>query len=356
MVLDASLEATRWGVCTGISKSLARRRCPELVCVDHNPDWCAGLFERVWSEFARITPLVEPVDLHKGFLDFTGCFPRHAKIAEILNAALWRLHFETGLESAWGGGQDKWMARLAREQNEWISPEHENAFLNQVSIQQLGMGGALCERLQRYGILSVGSLFRTPHAFLQSHLQLTSRDLQPLLKRNSSPVRALFPPPVLEAEASLPWEDDEEMARAIHAISEDATRKLHKCHQQSGQLRVVFRSPADQRVCERKLAKPARNAESLETILHRMIMEEQPRDLRTIKLVLERLSPAPQWQGELWQSASQRTETSEPLEKARQVLERKYGYQTVQSGSDYASRIPPRFAQLIYAQREIYLP
>jgi len=355
VVLDVSAEASHWGVCAGNTRTLACRRCPDLVCIEHNPDLCADLFFRAWSTFSRLTPQVEPMDLHVGFLDLTGCFGQ-AKLEDILTAELWRLRFETGLESTWGGGQDKWLAHLACGRNEWIPPQSESAFLNRVSIRKLALDGDLCERLERYGINSVGSLFRTPRTFLQSHLQLTGKDLQPLFRREASDVRALFPPPVVKAEVSLQWADDEEIARSIGDLAEDAARQLAECHQQSGFLRVTFRSRTGEQCCTLKLAKPARKAATFETILQRMLSEHHPRDLRRITLILDNLSPAPQTQGDLWQNTSQKTATEERFENARQVLDKKYGHQTVQSGSDYASQTPPRFAQLIYARRGTFLP
>ena len=273
-----------------------------------------------------------------------------------MHAALWKLQFDTGVEGSWGGGKDKWMARLAAARSQWIAPETEGDFLKRISIQKLGLDAALCERLQRYGIVSVGSLFRTPRVFLQSHLQLTAKELQPLFYRDASPVRALFPPSPLSAEASLLWADDEDMARAIRDVSEHAEHQLHECHQQSGQLRLLFSMRGGPLTFVVKLAKPVQRADILESILWRMITDEKLREIRRITLMLERLSPAPQLQGDLWQDPYRDNRAQERIETARQTLDRKYGHQTVQSGRDLAMQMPPRFAQLIYARRGIYLP
>jgi len=353
-VLDLSPEATRWGVAEGNSKSLARHRCPGLVCVEHNPDLCAELFTRVWSEFARLTPQVEPVDFHQGFLDLTGCLPRNASVEDVVNASLLRLRFETGVEGVWGGGQNKWIAKLASGKG-WVSPFDENDFLNHVSIQRLGLDESLCERLQRYGILSVENLFKTPRAFLQSHLQLTSKELQPLFQKDTSPVRALFPPPVLYAETDPLWDHDGVIEQAIHALSEEAAQKLLECRQQCGFLRVTLRTTSREQVHSIKLAKPIRRADTFESALSRLITEDQTRNLRRISLSLENLSFAPQSQGALWQNSS-RDRLIEQIEKARSILDKKYGHLTIQSGRDFVRQAPPRFAQLIYARRGIYLP
>jgi len=356
IVLDASVEAAEWNVFRGIPRALALRRCPGLTCLEHDPDVYEPLFVQLWAVFAEMTPLVEPVDFHAGFLDLTGCIPRSTQIEKAINTALWRVQFETGLKGEWGGGRDKWIARLACGANHWIAPEDESAFLEHVPLVRLPADEDLCERMARYGILRVQDLLRTPQSFLQSHLQLSRKDLLPLLYRDASPVRALFPPPVLKTAAHLQWDDDEELLRTLHGIAEDAARILRECRRQSGRLRILLRARRGELLREVKLTRPVREARILELILQRILLEEHIPDLRYIELELASLSPAPQLQGALWQDIFRQDARGERIEAARHALEKKFGFQTVQNGRDYARRIPPRFAQMIYARRGITLP
>lgn len=356
VVLDASREAEKWDVHPGISRRLAQQRCRGLVCTDFNPDHCRTLYEEVWRVFAEVTPLVEPVDFHAGYLDLTGCVPWGKTLTELVNERLSKVYSKTGLRGTWGGGRDKWLARLSCGENRWIAPSEEEAFLARVSVRRLGVAPDLCERFRRYGIRSVGELMNVPQSFFQTHLRIPTGELPLLLQRGGAPARALFPPPVVQAKKHLHWGDEMEICRAICHLSQRVARELDRSRQQAGHLRVILRSANGETTLEMKPTRPLGSAETLERFIRRLIGEKKPERLREIRLILEDIVPLPRPQIELWQDKTQWLKKKTQIEKSRQVLERKYGFQTIRSGADYAKTVPPRFAQLVYARRGIYLP
>lgn len=355
-VIDASLTAANMGIHPGMSIMLAKRRCPNLLWVDYNSDKCTDLYDRVWRVFAYMTPLVEPTKMHEGYLDLSGCIPRDQTIEGLMRNAAWRLRFEFGICLEWGCGHDKWIATLACGENRGISPEEEAGFLRTAPVITLGLPEEICAKLRRYGIRTVVALLSTPQSFLQSHLQLPANALLPYLQRGNSKVRSLFPPPILEVTEDIDGEGTESVVRAIDVIAQNAAKLLKQHFQLCRHLNVTLTTRVQRITEEIKLAKTTDSAVVIARILDDTLRAKNFRDLRQIKLTLWNLIPAPQHQGELWQSRMDAETRADSLEKARQQLDQKFGHQTIQTVSQYAVQVLPRFAQLIYARRGLYLP
>jgi hypothetical protein len=377
LVLDMSREARDSDVVPGISRKLARKRCPDLHCLEEDPDVSASLYNRVWNIFASRTPQVEPTDFHKGYLDLTGCIPRISSLAEVMEDARLQLRFDFGVESCWGGGQDKWIAHLARGENRFVLPEEEASFLEHVAVKRLGFSDDFRERLQRFGITTVSEILSVPSSFFQSHLQLAAGELQPYLERLKGDVKALFPPPDISATADLLWGDNAELSEALRVLAETAAAELREKHMQAGRLSFICGT----QTLEHKFAKPLHDRATLEDLLRRFIIEQHlmPPPLhkeakehksdpplftrgqggakRRLRIELSALTPYAEEQTELWRDRVHgASDKADRITKARQHLDRKFGYQTIQSGSDYSRRYPPRFAQLIFERRGIYIP
>jgi hypothetical protein len=377
LVLDFSEEAVQWHLKAGISKRLARQRCPGLICVDHNPDHCRDLFEKLWNVFAALTPLVEPVDFHAGYLDLTGCIPKGKTVDSVMRSALMQIWFDSHLKAEWGGGRDRWLAHLAAGENHWLKLEDENAFLVRADVHRLGLDFDLCEKIQRYGILSVADLLAVPDTFFQTHLQIPEREILPFLQRGLSEVQALFPPSSIEVAIDVEGIYEEDLNRAMQLAAEKAESELASRNQQASEIEFVLHdtppSPPLKRAGKSdfpsiyggarggnyvkvKPSRPVQTSSAIETLLREFVLSSHARHVRSIRLILSGLLPAASTQTELWQKLSPNIERSEKIARARQSLERKYGNRTLLSGSDYSQTVTPRFAQLIYARRGLYLP
>jgi len=197
---------------------------------------------------------------------------------------------------------------------------------------------------------------KVPRSFFQIHLGSPAGAWPLLLQRGGPSVKALFPPPVVQARKHLHWGDDMEILRAIGYLSEEVARELERCHQQAGRFRVVFCCSGGETTLEMKPTRPLGSAETLERFIRRLVGEKRPERPHEIRVILEDLTPLPQPQIDLWRNKTPLREKRIPIEKSREILERKYGFQIVQSGVDYAKTVPPRFAQLIYARRGMHLP
>jgi DNA polymerase-4 len=350
-VLEASAATERWGVRAGIPKRLARQRCPELVEVEHNPDRCRKLFNRIWHRLAELSPLVEPLDFHEGYLDLSGS-TRSAQ--SLMEEARWKIRFDSKVDLEWGGGEDRWMARLACGANRCVAAHEERGYLATVPLRALRLPPELRDQLLLYGINTVAEFLAVPRSFFQSHLQIPASAMEPFLRRDGARVRALFPPRQMEIRRDLEAAGD--LAATLKATALEASKRLAESGQQCGALRMILKTRGDSFTAERKFSIPLTGTATFEQALHVFALQTGRDDLCGMVLILRDLLPAAGPQLSLWQHRIQRDERAARCATVRARLSAKFGSNTIRTATDFARQRQPRFAQLVCAKRGILLP
>jgi len=353
-ILDCTREAREWNVEPGIPVRLARRRCPGLEVIEENPNLARELYQQIWDFLAAYTPLVEPLDHHRGLLDLTGCIPRGSNLREFITGIQWQLQFKTSLEVRWGGGRDRWIAKLAADENDWIPPEDEDEFLSRTSLQKLEIPDELCGRLNRFGIASVRELLEVPKSFFQSHLQLAEEEIQSLTHRDRTPVRALYPPREIEIAQDIEG-GEESIPASIRRQARSAAKLLDRACLQCTELTLQIRTR--ERFIESCYTsrQPLSDASRIQGIVTQILERERARDPESIRLKLGGLTPRAPIQVNLL-NRENRFRGSADIERTRSALEQRFGFQILQTGYELSRQCPPRFAQLILRKRGRYLP
>ena len=117
MVAAASYEARKFGVRSAMPSVTAKRRCPDLIFVKPRFDAYREVSDQIRAIFADYTPLVEPLSLDEAYLDVTEDLKGigiATRIAEEIRA---RIRAETGLTASAGVSYNKFLAKLASDQN-----------------------------------------------------------------------------------------------------------------------------------------------------------------------------------------------------------------------------------------------
>ncbi|MBB4085820.1 DNA polymerase IV [Sphingomonas carotinifaciens] len=175
VVAAASYEARRFGVRSAMPSSTAVRRCPDLVFVKPRFEVYRAVSHQIREIFARYTPLIEPLSLDEAYLDVTedrmGLGSAQA-IAQAIRAAI---HAETHLTASAGVSYNKFIAKLASDQNKpdgmcVIPPARGPAFVASLPVSRFhGVGPVTARKMEALGILTGADLRDRPLPFLQAH-------------------------------------------------------------------------------------------------------------------------------------------------------------------------------------------
>jgi DNA polymerase-4 len=171
VVAAASYEARTYGVRSAMASVTARRRCPDLIFVKPRFDVYTAISREIRAIFADYTPLIEPLSLDEAYLDVSGA-PSATDIAKAIRA---RIKAEIGLTASAGVSYNKFIAKLASDQNKpdglcVITPAKGPAFVESLPVKRFhGVGPKTAEKMGRLGIVSGADLKAQSLQMLEAH-------------------------------------------------------------------------------------------------------------------------------------------------------------------------------------------
>ncbi|MFJ5000056.1 DNA polymerase IV [Microbacterium sp. NPDC088619] len=164
VVLAASYEAKARGVRTAMGGRQALRLCPDAVVVPPRMDAYSAASRDVFAIFRDTTPLVEGLSIDEAFLEVGGLRRIVGTPEEVAMRLRERVRTEVGLAISVGVARTKFLAKVASAVSKpdgllVVEPEREEEFLLPLPVERLwGVGAVTAEKLQRYGIRTVGQL------------------------------------------------------------------------------------------------------------------------------------------------------------------------------------------------------
>ena len=175
VVAAASYEARKFGVRSAMASVKAKRLCPGLVFVKPRFEVYRGISHQIRAIFRDYTPHVEPLSLDEAYLDVTDDIRgigSATRIAEIIRR---RIREETGLTASAGVSYNKFLAKIASDQNKpdglcVVKPGEGATFVAALPIRRFhGVGPKGAEKMARLGIHTGADLRGKDIAFLRAN-------------------------------------------------------------------------------------------------------------------------------------------------------------------------------------------
>ncbi|TGN61667.1 DNA polymerase IV [Paracoccus liaowanqingii] len=180
VVAAASYEARVFGVRSAMPSVTAARLCPGLIFVRHRFDVYKEVSRQIRAIFHDYTPLVEPLSLDEAYLDVTDHLEGRTatQIARDIRA---RIREVTGLTASAGVSYNKFLAKLASDQNKpdglcVITPDRGPDFVLSLPVGKFhGIGPATAAKMQAMGIATGADLHAQDLDFLMRRFGKSGR-------------------------------------------------------------------------------------------------------------------------------------------------------------------------------------
>lgn len=175
VLTTCSYEARKFGCRSAMPSVTAKRLCPQLIFVRPRFPVYTAVSHQIREVFREFTPLVEPLALDEAFLDVTADergIGSATRIAELIRA---RIKAETGLTASAGVSYNKFLAKLASDQNKpdglcVIRPGEGAAFVARLPIRRFhGIGPKGADKMAALGIVTGADLAARDIQFLREH-------------------------------------------------------------------------------------------------------------------------------------------------------------------------------------------
>jgi DNA polymerase-4 len=175
VVAAASYEARKFGVRSAMPSVTAARRCPTLLFVPPRFEVYRAVSQQIRQIFARYSDLVEPLSLDEAYLDVTQDkqgIGSAVRTAQLIRSAILG---ETGLTASAGISYNKFLAKIASDQNKpdgiFVIRPHEGAdFAAALPVRRFyGVGPKTAERMGQLGILAGADLRDRDRQFMAEH-------------------------------------------------------------------------------------------------------------------------------------------------------------------------------------------
>lgn len=253
IILAKSDLAKKAGVKTGMVNWEARQRCPGLILVPPQYDQYLKYSKLIQAIYDRYTDLIEPFGMDECWLDVTGSQSLFGTPLQIAESIRRTVREELGLTVSIGVSFCKVFAKLGSDMKKpdaitVITPEnfHEKVW-PLAADEMIYCGRATKEKLDRYGIHTIGQVAETDPGFLQSILGVNGLSLwryangtdqsRVMHKGFVSPMKSIGHGVTCTADL----QNEEEVWRVMLELSQDVGHRL-RIHKLSARgVRVAIR-------------------------------------------------------------------------------------------------------------------
>lgn len=237
VVAAASYEARKFGVRSAMPSVKALRLCPQLIFVPPRFEAYKTVSRQIRAIFADYTPLIEPLSLDEAYLDVTQDLKGIGSATHIAQLIRARIKAETGLTASAGVSYNKFIAKLASDQNKpdglcVIRPGEGAQFVASLPVRRFhGVGPRGAEKMAALGIETGADLRERDLPFLRAHfgaqadyLYRAARGIDLRRVRPNRPRKSIGGERTFERDISTGSALREALARIIDLVWHDIER------------------------------------------------------------------------------------------------------------------------------------
>lgn len=175
VVAAASYEARKFGVRSAMPSARALQLCPDLVFRKPRFDVYKAVSQQIRAVFLHFTPHVEPLSLDEAYLDVTDDVRGIGSATRIAELIRRRIRAETALTASAGVSYNKFLAKIASDQNKpdglcVIRPGEGAGFVASLPVRRFhGIGPRSAEKMAKLGIETGADLRSKDLAFLRQN-------------------------------------------------------------------------------------------------------------------------------------------------------------------------------------------
>jgi DNA polymerase-4 len=175
VVAAASYEARKFGVRSAMPSITAKRQCPELIFVPPRFDAYRVVSQQIRAIFHDYADEVEPLSLDEAYLDVSADKAGLGSATATAKLIRRRIREETGLTASAGVSFNKFIAKLASDQNKpdgltVIPPGKGADFVQTLSIRRFhGIGPVTSAKMEGLGVFSGTDLAGKDPVWLATH-------------------------------------------------------------------------------------------------------------------------------------------------------------------------------------------
>ncbi len=158
VVAAASYEARKFGVFSAMNGKRAKELCPDLIFVPPRFEVYKEVSQQIREVFEQYTDIIEPLSLDEAYLDITENKMRMNSATFLAQSIKTDIYNRTGLRASAGVSYNKFLAKLASDQDKpdglfVITPEQGKAFVEQLPIHKFhGVGKATAEKMKELNV------------------------------------------------------------------------------------------------------------------------------------------------------------------------------------------------------------
>lgn len=175
VVAAASYEARKFGVKSAMSSKIAYQRCPDIIFQKPRFEVYKEVSGQIRQIFEQYTDLIEPLSLDEAYLDVTSNKKGIASATEIAEAIRAEIFKQTELTASAGVSVNKFVAKLASDENKpngicVIPPKKVDSFIKQLPVKRFhGVGKVTAAKMQKMGVLFGSDLLKMSKDELQRY-------------------------------------------------------------------------------------------------------------------------------------------------------------------------------------------